>query len=341
MDENVKQCIRWHSALFNKGKKYADRKCTHDAKSRRFEIAKVKMKYCQTESYGTLEHVDDSNDVQFIVQEFEKNFKDYENKSAEILPTKRAMDLDYREWLLAIRHRLFEESYSVGKVLQQVQLWHDTLHTPHSLFYLFVIKSLYGIGNCQSQGDTALLQDAQHTKEEMIKRSKHVRKPRYLTEWLGKPENNIRQLVSGHRFFGQVEGRDIKIGSELDTLEIWKGTICSSNDKSAGGYIDLDLGPDNRVPLKVFFVPARSAGNLKGSGYISSRVEFVIGFSHSHGYEAFNVRVMEYEKCTKCKKNVEKRTCDREVQCPRCRILIPIEKPRLQTKQGGNGGSRM
>lgn len=338
MDINVFNCIHWHSALFKKGSAKTDRRIANDAMSRRLEIAKVKMKYCQPNSYGILEHVNDEEDVEFIVQELEKNFKDYENKGPETLPTKTAMDLDYREWLFAIRHNLFKENYAVDRVLQQVQLWHDTLHTPYSLFYLFVLKSVHGMGNSSSQGDAALLQDAQKTKEEMLKRSKYLTKPRYPREWLGKSENNIRQLVPGLRFFGQMEGRDI---IDFEKLEIKKGTICAPNDKPAGGYIDLDLGPDNAVPIKVFFVPARSEGNLKGPSYTNTRVEFVIGFSVSHGYEAFNVKPIELQKCPKCKKNVEKRTCDMKVKCPRCQIWISIEGLKKQAKQSRNGSSKI
>ncbi|XP_053408444.1 uncharacterized protein LOC128559822 [Mercenaria mercenaria] len=341
MDRTVSNCMQWYSALFNLDRKYTVRQHAKDAMSRRLEIAKVKMKYCQPDSYGILEHVNDVSDVQFIVEELEKNFKDYENKSSENLPTKRAMDLDYREWLVAIRHPLYKKEYAVDRVLQQVQLWHDLLHTPHSLFYLFVMKSLHGMGNCESQGDSTVLFDAQITKEEMLKRSKYVTKPRYPREWLGKPENNIRQLVSGLRFFGQVEGRDIKLGIDFDTLEVQKGTICAPNDKPAGGFIDLDLGPYNRVPLKVFFVPVRSEGNLKGSSYKHSRVEFLLGFSLSHGYEAFNVRLIDHQICHKCKKNVEKRSCDTEVECPRCSVRIQVDGVKKQAKQSRNGANKL
>jgi hypothetical protein len=196
---------------------------------------------------------------------------------------------------------------------------------------------MHGIGNSESQGDSTVLFDAQNTKEDMLKRSKYVTKPRYPREWLGKTGNNIRQLVSGLRFFGQIEGRDIKLGIDFDTLEVQKGTICAPNDKPAGGYINLDLGPRNRVPVKVFFVPVRSEGNLKGSSYKHHRVEFLLGFSLSHGYEAFNVRLIEHTKCPQCQNNVEKRSCDTAVKCPRCVIVFPVGR---QPKQSRNGSNR-
>ncbi|XP_060572175.1 uncharacterized protein LOC132730299 [Ruditapes philippinarum] len=337
MDRNVSGLMNWYSALFKQSRTNFPRIHADDAMSRRMEIAKVKMKYCRPDSIGILEHVNDVSDVEFIVEELEKNFQDYKNECPDKLPSKRAMDLDYREWLVAIRHHLFKKDYAVDKVLQQVQLWHDLLHTPHSLFYLFVIKSMHGIGNNESQGDSTVLFDAQNTKEDMLKRSKYVTKPRYPREWLGKTGNNIRQLVSGLRFFGQIEGRDIKLGIDFDTLEVQKGTICAPNDKPAGGYINLDLGPRNRVPVKVFFVPVRSEGNLKGSSYKHHRVEFLLGFSLSHGYEAFNVRLIEHTKCPKCQKNVEKRSCDTAIECPRCLIEFPVGR---QSKQSRNGSNR-
>jgi DNA-directed RNA polymerase subunit RPC12/RpoP len=195
---------------------------------------------------------------------------------------------------------------------------------------------MHGIGNSESQGDSTVLFDAQNTKEEMLKRSKYVTKPRYPREWLGKTENNIRQLVSGLRFFGQMEGRDIKLGIDFETLEVQKGTICAPNDKPAGGYIDLDLGPQNQVSIKVFFVPVRSEGNLKGSSYKNHRVEFLLGFSLSHGYEAFNVKLLGQQKCPQCKKNVEKRSCDTEIMCPRCEIVFQAKKQPKQSRNESN-----
>lgn len=332
MDRNVSNCQQWYAALFNHiPGKYIHRQ-KDDAMSRRLEIAKVKMKYCKDKSYGILERVDNVRDVEFIVGELEKNFIDYQNKVPDTNISKRAMDLDYREWLYAIRHNKIEGNYSIERVLQQVQTWHELLQTPHSWYYLFVLKSLLGFGSNESPGNSALLRNALVCKDEMLIRSKHVTKPKYPREWLGQPENSIRRLVSGRRFFGQVEGRDIK-GIDFETLEIQKGTICAPNDRPARGYIDLDLGPKNKVSVKVFFIPARSENNLKGPSYEHTRVEFVIGFSLLHGYEAFNVKLLKHQNCTQCQVSVEKRSCDKAVQCPRCQKVIKCtDSNKCQTK---------
>ncbi|WAR21372.1 hypothetical protein MAR_015346 [Mya arenaria] len=134
--------------------------------------------------------------------------------------------------------------------------------------------------------------------------SKFVTKPKYPREWLGLPQDNIRRLFPGLRFFGLIQDRDIQ---EHD-LEIRKGRIAFPNNKPSGGYIDLDLGPDNRCPIKVFFIPARAdhQRGMVGSKNAGDRVEFVLGFSLSHGYEAFNVLPLKLVTCPNCKIDVEK-----------------------------------
>jgi DNA-directed RNA polymerase subunit RPC12/RpoP len=180
--------------------------------------------------------------------------------------------------------------------------------------------------------------DAKNCKEEMLKRAKHVTKPKYPREWLGNPDiSGIRRLMSGRRFFGQVENRVIK---GIKDFEVHKGTICPPNDRPAAGYIDLDVGPENRISLKVFFIPARTEDVLKGPAYINQRVEFIIGFSLLHGYEAFNVKLIDHVKCAECEKKVERRSCEKEVECPRCHVKTKYQEKMKAGKPGKNGSQK-
>lgn len=320
MDNTVMNCTEWYAALFNSRPTHGMSRLASrdDVYSRRLNIARMKMKYSSKKSFGVLELINDQRDICFIVKGYEKNFAEYEEIDDQRLP-RRAIDIDYREWLYAIRHHLFQEDYEIDAVLLHVQAWYDRLHTPYSRFYLFVLKSLLGFGVSKGGSNTRLLLQAQELKEDVLKYSKYMAKPRYPREWLGPSTTTIRRLAQGKRFFGQIEGRDADRSSDSD-LEIRTGTISPPNDKPASGMIYLDLGPDNNVPVKVFFVPARC--EMKGTSYQGSRVEFQIGFSMSHGYEAFSVKLLGHVICEKCKSATEIRSRDTSVQCYTCRTEI-------------------
>ncbi|XP_045213984.2 sterile alpha motif domain-containing protein 9-like [Mercenaria mercenaria] len=340
-DDSIFNCQKWYNALFKKIPGKIVHKREESVASRRLQIAKIKMKYCTQNAYGILEQVTDASDIDTIVNEYEKNFTDYENDAPQHNVSIRIIDLDHREWLFAIRHPRFREMYSIERVLQRVEIWHDKVKSPHSRFYLFVLKSLLGFGSSKTPGDPAILTAAQQLKEDVLRQSKYVTKPRYPREWLGIDIESIRRLAPGRRFFGKIEGREVHIhGIELGKLETQKGTICAPNNKPAVGFIDLDLGSDNRVEVKVFFVPARSAGNLKGTAYNNKRVEFVLGFSLSHGYEAFNVKLLGYEACPKCIQTVEKRSCDTSVRCPRCKIEFKCKSSPASLSAAHRNGER-
>lgn len=321
MDSNVRTCQEWYCALFKHVPGHLIWNSQHDdLRSRRFEIAKIKMKYGEIYAHGVLERISSASEIQTIVNVYEKNFMDYEN--GEVPIAKRTMDIEYKEWLIAIRLDLFEDNYPVEKVLKYVEKWNDRLHSPNSRFYLFVLKSILGFGISNRGGNTQLLIEAQHLKEEILKVSKHVTKPKYPREWLGRQQNSIKRLYRGLRFFGKkIDNREFKNRD----LELCKGTIFS-NDKPTSGYIHLSLGQHNRINVEVFFVPARAEGNLTGSINRNERVEFELGFSMLHGYEAFNVKKLKKIICHKCQIEVDILSNERKAQCPKCYTFVSRNK---------------
>ncbi|KAL3852260.1 hypothetical protein ACJMK2_015926 [Sinanodonta woodiana] len=279
----LRDCTHWYTDIFKcYATSLADVPEAHAPQSIRTRIASIKLQYSTKSYFGVLESITTLSHVEEIIDIYEQIFK-LSQESEQTCP-KRTLDLDYKEWLIAIRLPLFNKSYSLEDVLQVVRQWcsHRTLFAK---FYLFILTSLLGF----HRGNPSLLMEAIETKEEVKRFSRMVLKPKYPREWLGNGDD-IKCLVPGKRFFGQREERSIKIDL-LQSLKVMNGTICKPNDNHLAGYIDLDLGNENRVPVKVFFIPARS--KLIGRQFSDQRVTFVIGFSMSHGYEAFNVKIMK------------------------------------------------
>ena len=294
IEEQLQVCQQWFASLFKIRNLGGVVFRTDDTvKLRRLEIAARKLLYEKKKVYGVLEEVTKSSDIEFIVKNYEANFEDIHDKG--ISSSRTAIDLDYREWIFAIRHIKLGFEYTLEDVLRRVRRWYDKVQTPNSRFYLFILCSLLGFGSTDIGGNTELLIEAQRHKEDLLKQSKYVNKPRYPREWLGEGRG-IRRLTPGTRFFGHIEGREIKGNFNSESIKAMVGTICNPNDKPASGYIRLDLGKDNLIGVNVFYVPVRS--EMNSPSFADSRVEFYLGFSIAHGYEAYNVRLLKRVKCT-------------------------------------------
>lgn len=91
--------------------------------------------------------------------------------------------------------------------------------------------------------------------------------------------------------------------------------------KKLAGFISLDLG-NNVLPVRVFYIPNKA--NLASTAHAEKRVEFILGFSLDHGWDAFNVRLLEKYPCPKpgCYAHVEVTSADKEVICPGCQNII-------------------
>ncbi|KAK3608344.1 hypothetical protein CHS0354_030799 [Potamilus streckersoni] len=332
IDHSLHQVITWYNYLFKPRVKFLEKmQCEEDVFSRRLKIAAKKLKYStKNESLAVLESITSPEDIADIVHLFEENFKHVTTFGLQA-SGKKGLEQDYREWLLAIRHELFAKDYDVEEVLLHVQQWNELVSSPLSKFYLFVLKSLLGFGSCDSHGSTANLVDAQILKEEMMKMSRYIIRPRHPREWLGKNGNgngkSIKQLIPGNRFHvAWIEDRDREVKVPLQDVKICKGTICPPNKKKLSGFIDLDLG-DSTVPVKVFFIP--HVAKLEGSRFAGHRVEFQLGFSIEHGYEAFNVKQLGKYGCSQCTAKVEILSMEDTVKCSNCRT--PVHRTELNS----------
>mgnify|MGYP000090168585 CR=1 FL=1 len=325
MDSNVSVCQAMYALIFKYKPGHVVLKPTDNVRHRQYQITKIKMKYAAKKNqHCTLENVDKTSDIQEIIEKYEQNFEVYE--SSEDFPvSKRTVDMDYKEWMYAIRHKLHKGDYSIEDVLKHVECWYEKLNSPHSIFYLFVLKSILGFGVDGNEGNIELMIQAKNLKDDVIKISRQVTRPKYPREWLGRPTGSIRRLYPGLRFFGQIEFRKI----EDHDLEVRKGTICPPNDKPTLGFISLDVGQWNRVPVEAFFVPARAEDKLTGSVNKGVRVEFVVGFSMLHGYEAFNVKKLQTVECA-CGIAIEIASDKKSSGCPDCSKIVM--KKRSQRK---------
>lgn len=316
---SMKKLNFWYNHLFGKYSVNLEKLAEgDDVQAYRLQIAAKKLKYsCGESNLIMLENICDKKDISSIVQLYENIFRE------NVLDSKAALDRDYKEWIFAIRHRLYDTVYPIEKVLLYVRKWHDVRHSPMSKFYLFILTSLLGFGKRNTNGSSEFLSEANVLKKDMEKVSKYVRKPKYPREWLRKGGEGIKILEPGTRFLGYsfIDDRNLK-EDIYQTLRICKGTVCAPNDKKLSGYISLDLG-NNVVPVRVFYIPNKA--NLASTAHAEKRVKFILGFSLDHGWEAFNVRPLEKYPCPKqgCNAHVEVASVDEDVRCPGCQYIIP------------------
>lgn len=265
------------------------------------------------ELLGKLQQEDE---VKFIVEHYEQNFQTN-------CGTNENLDKDFRNWIDAIRHPLYRERerYSIDKVYDYVKKWYEHVEQQErqwkqseATFYFFVLSSLLGFGTHEQPGNVELLRQSQRLKRILQDLVKYSNNPNGQLEWLGPAVQTIDRLIPGKHSTDENDMRD---------LEIRIGTICPPNNKPNYGLISLDLGPKNWESVKVFFVPKR--WGMKGQSNKGHRVEFVIGFNKKHGYEAFLIKPIGHVKCiTAACGNVETRSCDREVKCPKCLKMTQI-----------------
>lgn len=316
MDHSIQKVLIWYHALFQSKTSDLEAIVTgDDVFAHRLRIAARKLKHgSKKSSMYLLEDVTSPDDVSSIVLMYEKIFEEISRTG--IQGSKRALEMDYIEWLYAIRHPRFTKDYRLEEVLSALRHWNDYLTSPMAKFYLFVVTSLLGFGDGNTSGRTDHLSEAQILKEETSQMGKFVLKPKYPREWLGVNGKGIKRLIPGTRFLGlNTEERDMKAMNE--DLLLCKGSICAPNNKKTSGYISLDLG-DNTVPVRVFYVP--SVANMATTRYANERVQFVLAFSLDHGYEAFNVRLLKRYACTsqKCSLHIEVMDDESWAVCPSC-----------------------
>lgn len=295
--------IHWYNALFkDKAKDLQKLEIVDDSYSRRVKAAMIKLKYGKEDTLGTLETISSKQDITEIVRLCELNFKVLDCRDVPL--SKGAIDLEHKDWINAIRTDAFSEIYTIEDVLMRIRRWHACLRSPNSTFYLFIFLTAYGIGRVDNIAPNAeLLREASQLQEKMKKLSKSLSKPRKPKEWFGKGPG-VKAIIPSRRVHKSDNGL-VRAGETPNThLAIFKGTICRPNAKRQSGYIQMDIG-ENVYPIKLFFVPVRTAEQLIGNRYAGERVEFVMAFTFADGYEAYNVAKLKNYQCSNCKKKVE------------------------------------
>ena len=279
-EEEMRNLHEWFVTLFNMQEGDIEFLLQRDSiMCRRINIAAKKYLYERKKAYGILEAVTNRHDICFIVKEYEKIFEEIHGGNWD--SSRQALDRDYKEWIIAIRHKLFETEYSIEDVLEKVRLWYEKAGTPTARYYLFILCSLLGFGSRNVAGNTQLLTEAKNLREDngSLISSASVYKPKYPREWLGVGQG-ICRLVYGSKKKG--------------ILKTMSGTITGSNKNPLSGYISLDLGEQNVVPVDIFYIPVKA--DMKGEVHSGKRVTFFLGFSIAHGYEAYDVTPMKKNK---------------------------------------------
>ncbi|XP_060076326.1 uncharacterized protein LOC132555930 [Ylistrum balloti] len=318
IDSGLKKSVIWYNHLFQAKKMNLEGLAVHeDNNSYRLKIAIKKQQYAKsTDSLTLIECVDKHQDIKEIVECYEKIFQNLTYTNILSYRKRQETELEFIEWLSAIRHRLCLKKYTIVDVLAQVEIWDEKIPSAMSKFYIFILKSLLGIGTVNQKGDTAKLLDAQAMINQMQRYGRSVLRPKYPREWMGASDDGIKRLIPGTRYLGLSS--DDQMQGQRNT-RLFKGTITSPNNKKAAGIIQLDLD-DNDIEVRVFFIPNNV--NLSGTQYAGKRVEFELAFSLHNGYEAFAVKLLRLYGCTKCSSSAE--ICSRESsgKCPSCETVI-------------------
>ncbi|XP_033748696.1 uncharacterized protein LOC117333491 [Pecten maximus] len=318
IDSGLNKAVIWFNHLFQAEKLNVEGLAVQeDDNSYRLKIAIRKQRYAKTkDSLALLECVDNPQDMKEIVECYEKIFQNVAHSNQLSYRKRQETELEFMEWLTAIRHRLCFKAYTITDVLTQVEIWDDKIPSAMSTFYSFVLKSILGIGTVKQKGDTENLLDAKAMIKKMQQYGRSVLRPKFPREWMGASGEGIKCLIPGTRYLGMSS--EDQPQSQRDA-RVFKGTIAPPNRRKAAGIIQLDLG-DNDIEVRVFFIPNNV--NLSGSQYAAKRVEFELAFSLQHGYEAFAVKLLRLYGCTQCSLSAE--ICSREssARCQVCSTII-------------------
>ncbi|KAL3865634.1 hypothetical protein ACJMK2_043005 [Sinanodonta woodiana] len=318
IDTVLYQCIEWYEALFKEEAAEIEHFIIPNSiENRRLKIAARKLKYTKAHHKTSLEYVTTHKDITEIIKDYEGIFHDVHTSGCEF--SLKALDLDYREWIIGIRHFLYRKNYPVEEVLIHVRQWNGKVESLYSKYYLFIIYFLLGVGPNGSGGNKDMMKLAIEVKPELCKMSKTLVRSKYPWEWYGKGDG-IKSLITGNRFYGLFEGRNLGKsmllpGEDATGLVVLKGTICKPNTNKMLGYINLEMAR-NSVPIQVAFVPVDFG--LNGRRYVGERVELLLGFSVFNGIEGFNVKLLQKYKCLKCDLPVAITSDESSSPCSNC-----------------------
>ena len=197
IDRSFQNATFWYVSLF-KGPHDAIRRSdfVDDTNSRRLKIAALKMHYRKPTTKKTNSNVIDlvtsPDDLHLIVRYLEKNIEE----AHEHGDTNINYDMDYKQWLIAIRHDRFRESYTLEHVYGKVREWYEDRKSPSSTFYYFVINSLIAFQTAQNHVQNDYLLEALRLKSELSNVKFTATKLRMPREWIGSDNTcGIKQLI--------------------------------------------------------------------------------------------------------------------------------------------------
>nr|KAG5688046.1 hypothetical protein BaRGS_003592 [Batillaria attramentaria] len=141
---DLQKKVQWFNSLFSgcAAQLQSLVRCD-DLTSLRLNITAKKLKFRGSDNIVSVESLMPPDEIGSIIRMLESIFQ-HENIDQDIVKSK--LELDYKDWILAIRNPNFGQVYSLEKVLEHVQQWHGFVHSPQSTFYLFILYSLLGFG---------------------------------------------------------------------------------------------------------------------------------------------------------------------------------------------------
>lgn len=216
-----------------------------------------------------------------------------------------SIESDFKDWINAVRLKQYKKEIRLEDVLVRLHQWQELVNTPISKFYVFILCASLTILN----KDKNRFFQAKETLDEVKKYKNHVVKPYKPREWLGKTTGRsfgVKCLIPGSflkpKPDSSVDEVDIVNDNDIKPTFL-KGTILGPNKHSQYGSISLSVC--NGAQFDVFFNPVRTKEKLVGPTYSNKRVEFILGFTVSHGFMAYNVRILKTLTCEKCNRNIE------------------------------------
>ncbi|XP_033647213.1 uncharacterized protein LOC117306802 [Asterias rubens] len=328
--DELDSCLNWFSAIFDDpGTALKYWKGREDVDSCRDMIAIYTLKHKGKRSARTTTHIlnniTSGDDVEKIVELYEKIFKDAYRRSISI-----DVSAEVSDWIVAIRNPSLQSTvYSMSdKVLPQVKHCHNL--TPQSimtLYYLYVVNTTLALLTQKKMylSESKSLLGKMEEKKTTVNRIQR----KFAWEWLKtNKEKSIHCLVhrsclgswNSEKRFWQDESAHAK-------LQVCTGVI-KSCEMPFHGQIAITTGGLHQAvttsSLIAVYVPKHYG--LFGKNYLNREVEFFIGFNIEHGIEAFNVCELKKGHCDHCKITVTVSRLEQRVRklCHKCHRLLEI-----------------
>lgn len=284
-----------------------------DCTKRRHFVTQQKVKYGKFDILSLNNEIS-RDEIDQIVKNLEENFNELAKMRNGNL-TKGSIESDFKDWMNAVRLKQYKKEIRLEDVLRRLHEWQELVRTPISKFYVFVLCASLAILN----KDKNRFFQAKETLDEVKKYKNHIVKPYKPREWLGITSSGIfgvKCLIPGEFLKPKPDSSfdEVDIINDNDIKpKFLKGTILGPNKHSQYGSISLSVC--NGAQFDVFFNPARTKEKLVGPTFSNKRVEFVLGFTVSHGFMAYNVRILKTLSCEKCNRNLEFVTFQYTAEC--------------------------